>query len=72
MTGDATITYEIIDEDGNVDAATVYLNIVENVDPINNPPIAINDVASGQSLETIEIDVLDNDGDPEGDALRVP
>jgi Tol biopolymer transport system component len=39
--------------------------------PENQPPIAVDDVASGDEDTVITIDVLANDSDPDGDRLRI-
>ena len=62
--GDATFTYTIADGAGGQDTATVSVNV-------NGPPEATNDTALTQRGAGINIDVLDNDTDPENDTLMV-
>ncbi|QTN38315.1 tandem-95 repeat protein [Cryomorphaceae bacterium] len=61
-----SFTYEICD-DGNpapvlCDRAEVYIF----VDPINDPPIAVNDSAVATTAIPEIIDILNNDSDPDG------
>ena len=60
-------TYVIADVGGLMDTATVRVT----VSPINDAPDATDDVAATREDEAVEIPVLDNDTDIEGDALHV-
>lgn len=61
-----TLMYRISDGKGGTDEALVRIILLAN-----NPPIAVDDEATLFAYETIEIDVLDNDSDPDGDSVRV-
>ncbi|MDF2153421.1 Ig-like domain-containing protein [Vibrio sp. CAU 1672] len=41
------------------------------ITPVNNAPVAVNDSVTLAAKEPVQIDVLMNDRDPEGDALRI-
>ena len=59
--GEDTITYTIEDADGLTDSATVTVT----VDPVNDGPDAVDDVASTDEDEATDINVLANDTDPD-------
>ena len=66
--GPATITYTVTDTDGNSDDGTVAVTVT----PVNDAPVAADDVAStplGTLLE--DVPVLANDTDVDGDPLRI-
>ncbi len=44
------------------DSATILLNL---------PPVAVDDAVEADTNTTLDIDVLDNDSDPQGDPLRI-
>ena len=67
FTGTDSFTYQINDGTNAPVAATVEVNVS---DP-NQPPVAVDDTASTLLNTAVNIDVLDNDTDPEGDALTV-
>ncbi len=64
--GTATISYTITD--GQETAAA---QVVVTVGGVNDAPVAVDDLASTTGETPIEIDVLANDTDPEGDALTL-
>ena len=53
--------------DGTSSPATVDLTI----DPINDPPLAADDNATGPEDESIDVFVLENDSDVDGDLLSI-
>ncbi|MDB5425721.1 MAG: thrombospondin [Phenylobacterium sp.] len=68
--GPATFTYTIADGQGGTDTATVNVDVT----PVNDPPVALND--AGTTAEDTPIvftadQLLNNDSDPEGDALTI-
>lgn len=65
--GEATITYTAQDPDGNETPGTVTVDVT----PVNDDPVAVDDVASVPFEEPVIIDVLDNDTDVDGDTLEV-
>ena len=63
--------YSISDGRGDPVPAPVVVTVVNRL-PFNQPPIASDDVIEARAGSTIEgIDVLTNDFDPEGGALRI-
>ena len=69
FTGVAIIPYRIVDDAGNVANARILVTV--QAVPANRPPIARNDMAMVMAGMTVDINVLANDTDPDGDALRV-
>ncbi len=65
--GTDTITYEISDGNGGTDTATVTVT----VNPVNDDPDAMDDVAEVDEDGSVNIPVLDNDTDVDGDPLEV-
>ncbi|OCX63055.1 hypothetical protein BFP70_12620 [Thioclava sp. SK-1] len=65
--GDATITYSIDDGNGGTDTATVTVTVT----PVNDAPVAADDVASTDYATAVTVDVLANDTDVDGDTLSV-
>ncbi|QXP58519.1 Ig-like domain-containing protein [Olleya sp. HaHaR_3_96] len=73
FTGEDTFTYTICD-DGNpqaCDTATVYIEVLTVSGPENEAPIANADTATTPEGTEIEITVLTNDFDPDGDTIVV-
>jgi subtilisin-like proprotein convertase family protein len=65
--GQDTFTYTIDDGKGGTDTATVTVT----VNPIADPPGAVDDTAATDEGTAKIIDVLANDSDPDGDTLSV-
>ncbi|MEP1014385.1 MAG: Ig-like domain-containing protein [Paracoccaceae bacterium] len=65
--GETTITYTVTDPNGNEDTGSVAVT----VNPIDDAPVAADDVATTDEDTPVEIDVLTNDSDPDGDTLTV-
>jgi len=65
--GTDSFTYTISDGNGETSTATVTIT----VDPVNDPPAAEDDSASGTEDNPITGNVLDNDSDIDGGALSV-
>ena len=65
--GEDQFTYVVADVGGLVDTATVRVRVAS----VNDPPIASDDAAVTLEDESIEIPVLGNDTDLDGDMLRV-
>jgi large repetitive protein len=70
FSGVDTLTYTIIDGFGGTATGTVTVT-VEPATVVNRPPIAAPDRASGNTTQHIQVQVLQNDFDPDGDVLRV-
>jgi hypothetical protein len=65
--GSTTFTYRASDGHGGIDTGTVEVAVA----PVNDPPRAVNDAASVYENESVTIDVLANDDDPEDDAVSL-
>jgi len=65
--GPASFTYTISDGNGGTDSATVNIT----VNPVNDAPVANDDIQSGTIDSAITINVLTNDTDIDGDTLAV-
>ncbi|MGJ8597539.1 Ig-like domain-containing protein, partial [Sulfitobacter sp.] len=65
--GEAVINYTITDSNGGFDDAIVTVT----VNPVQDPPVAVDDTAEVDEDETVTISVLDNDSDPDSDPLTV-
>ncbi|MYH50145.1 MAG: tandem-95 repeat protein [Gammaproteobacteria bacterium] len=65
--GPDRFTYVVADAGGLADTATVQVTVT----PVNDAPGAADDQATTREDEAIEIPVLDNDADLDGDRLRV-
>ncbi|WP_340124646.1 cadherin-like domain-containing protein, partial [Methylobacter svalbardensis] len=74
--GGDSFTYTITDSQGATDTATVTINVT----PVNDPPVAVNDIyANNDALTTAEDTPLTiaasaltgNDSDPEGDTYSI-
>ncbi|MEJ2332522.1 MAG: retention module-containing protein, partial [Desulfobulbaceae bacterium] len=65
--GSDSFTYTISDGQGGTDTATITLT----VNPVNDPPVAVDDTGTSAEDSSINIDVLANDTDLDGDSLTV-
>jgi hypothetical protein len=66
--GTDTFTYTISDGHGGTDMATVVVTI----DPLNDPPNAVNDLVSvPEGAGATVVDVLANDSDPDGNTVTI-
>uniref|UniRef100_UPI003562FA3F Ig-like domain-containing protein n=1 Tax=Fodinibius sp. TaxID=1872440 RepID=UPI003562FA3F len=61
-----TMTYIICDTTGYCDEAIIVIFIR---DETNNPPVAVNDYAITPMCLPVDIDILANDYDPDGDSI---
>ncbi|MEH6576268.1 MAG: Ig-like domain-containing protein [Amphritea sp.] len=71
FSGNETFSYVV--SDGNGGSASANVTVTVNATPVdtNSAPIAVNDSATLPSVTAINITVLANDSDPEGDTLKV-
>ncbi|MBN1995360.1 MAG: tandem-95 repeat protein [Anaerolineae bacterium] len=67
FSGSDTFIYQVCDNDGACDTATVTITVIS----INAPPNAVDDPAFTDQNIPITITVLNNDSDPDGDPLTV-
>ncbi len=65
--GTTTISYEISDGNGGTATATVTVT----VNPINDPPVANPDAATTDEDTPVNVPLIGNDTDADGDALTV-
>ena len=64
-------TVQFLDGDGNVTGEMTFTEIEEILYPPNHDPNAVDDTAETDEDVGIDIDVLANDSDPDGDPLSV-
>lgn len=67
FTGEDSFTYQANDGQFDSNIATVVIDVGGE----NDAPLALDDVLIHQDLEAVEIDVLANDSDPDGDTLKI-
>ena len=67
FSGVDSFTYTIDDGRGGTSSATVSVT----VNPVDNPPVALDDSASTTVNLAVSLDVLTNDSDPEGDTITI-
>ena len=65
-----TFGYDVADEGGNQTGSLVQVRLVP-IGDVNRPPVARPDVARTVSGQAVDIPVLSNDSDPDGDAIQV-
>ncbi|NEO94563.1 MAG: tandem-95 repeat protein [Moorea sp. SIO3G5] len=63
--GSDSLTYQVDDGNGGIDTATVNLTI----NPVNDPPIALDNTVTTDEDIAVNIDVINNDSDPDGDSI---
>ncbi len=75
FSGTVSFNYTITDGNGGTSFATVTGNVspidLPVVEPVNNPPTAIDDSATTPEETPVRIEVLGNDSDIDGDTLTV-
>lgn len=72
FTGTVTFTYTLTDNGippQTSAPATVTINVVN---PVNNPPVAVNDAETINMDEVLYFNVTDNDYDPDNNPLTIP
>jgi len=65
--GPDSFTYQACDPSGACTTATVLITVA----PDNDPPVALDDVATTPYETPVVIDVVKNDSDPDGDVLTI-
>ena len=68
--GSDSFSYSITDANGSTASSTINVTVTPVI-PSNLPPLAVDDFAETLNLFTIQLNVLANDSDPEGDAFSV-
>ncbi len=68
FTGTDSFNYSIADGKGGTASAKVTVTVLA---PANRPPVAVDDVGSTPFGQGVRIPVLENDQDPDGDALSI-
>lgn len=68
FTGPDTFTYTVCDPSGLCDGAEITVDVEV---PVNEPPVAVDDIATADTATPEVITVLANDTDPETDTLFV-
>ena len=69
--GSDSFTYTVTDDDGSVSNIATVTIVVDAIVGANNPPVAVDDVASTVSGGSVTVDVRTNDSDPDGHPLTV-
>ncbi|MHA3775299.1 Ig-like domain-containing protein [Verrucomicrobiota bacterium sgz303538] len=69
FTGVSTITYQVSDDHGNSASSTVTVTVSQEL--VNSAPVASNDTAATPVQTPVDVAVLVNDIDPDGDLLVV-
>jgi uncharacterized protein YhjY with autotransporter beta-barrel domain len=67
--GNDSFQYTIHDVNGASAAAAVTVQVIDQI--TNQPPVAVNDIATTLVDTPVTIDVLANDSDPDGDPLSL-
>ena len=65
--GDATITYTITDDNGGTDTAEILVEVT----PVNDDPVAVDDIENTDEDTPITFNPAENDTDVDGDPLVV-
>jgi hypothetical protein len=65
--GEATISYGITDGNGGTDIGEVVVTVT----PVNDGPVAVDDVITTDEDEAVTIDLVGNDTDVDGDPLTI-
>ena len=65
--GDVTIEYSITDGNGGTDSAEVAVT----VNPVNDDPVAVDDIETTDEDVPVIVDLLGNDSDIDGDDLTI-
>jgi Ca2+-binding RTX toxin-like protein len=65
--GEATISYSITDGNGGTDTAIHTIDVT----PVNDAPVAVDDIAETFEDEAVVIDLIGNDTDADGDPLNI-
>lgn len=60
--GSDSLRYRICDDDGRCNTAWLFINVL----PVNDPPFLVDDTASVLEDNSVVVDVLANDVDPDG------
>ena len=63
--GSDSLTYQVDDGNGGIGTATVNLTI----NPVNDPPIALDNTVTTDEDIPVNIDVITNESDPDGDSI---
>lgn len=70
-TGAVPVSYTIVDAKGATDGAELIIKVLPELSPVQNPPVATNDVNKVRAGSTVSNKVLANDHDIDGDAITV-
>jgi Ca2+-binding RTX toxin-like protein len=65
--GTATISYSITDGNGGTDSATHTIEVA----PVNDDPVAVDDLETTDEDTPVTIDLIGNDTDVDGDSLTI-
>ncbi|RPE71493.1 Ca2+-binding RTX toxin-like protein [Pacificibacter maritimus] len=65
--GEATISYSVTDGNGGTSSATHTVNVT----PVNDDPVAVDDIETTDEDQSVVIDLIGNDTDVDGDPLTI-
>jgi hypothetical protein len=65
--GEATISYSIVDTEGGTDSAIHTITVT----PVNDDPVAVDDLETTDEDVPVTIDLIGNDTDVDGDPLTI-
>lgn len=65
--GDVTISYSVSDGNGGTDSAEVAVTVT----PVNDAPVAVDDIQTTDEDMAVVVDLLGNDTDVDGDTLTL-
>ncbi|MBT7045617.1 MAG: tandem-95 repeat protein, partial [Gammaproteobacteria bacterium] len=71
FTGNDSFDYEVCDDGGLCDIATVTISVIPEYDGGNRPPVAVDDNYTGRPNTPITGNLVSNDFDPDGDNISI-
>jgi CshA-type fibril repeat protein len=72
FTGQITLPYTIIDNDGDTGTANIVITVEEILEPpVNKPPIANEDTTVTGQNEPVTLNITANDSDPDGNIIGI-
>ena len=66
FSGMDTLVYEVCDDGSPLPVACSQATIIITVDPVEDPPVAVDDVTTTDEDTPVAIDIVGNDNDPDG------
>ncbi len=71
--GNASFQYQVCDDGcpAGCDISIVSISVIDNVDPVNNSVVGIDDNFTMETGNTLSASVISNDYDPDGDNITI-